>query len=99
MQIRITRSAETDLLEGFAFYERQQAGIGEYFLDSLFADIDALALHAGIHIKFDDRLHRMLARRFPFAIYYEMDDETATVVAVLDCRQNPASITERLKRS
>lgn len=43
MQVRIARSAETDLLEGYAFYEEQQAGIGEYFLDSLFADIDALA--------------------------------------------------------
>jgi len=99
MQVRITRSAETDLLEGYVFYEKQQPGIGDYFLDSLFADIDALALYAGIHIKFDDRLHRMLAKRFPFAIYYELRGDAATVVAVLDCRQNPVSITERLVRS
>ena len=26
------------------------------------------------------------------AIYYDFDGETATVVAVLDCRQDPASI-------
>lgn len=98
MQIRIARSAETDLLEGFAFYEEQQAGIGEYFLDSLFADIDALALFAGIHPKPDGRLYRTLAKRFPFAVYYDVQGETATVVAVLDCRQNPASITARLQR-
>ena len=97
MQVRIARSAETDLLEGYAFYEQQQAGIGEYFLDSLFADIDALALFAGIHPKPDGRLHRALAKRFPFAVYYEVRDEIVTVVAVLDCRQNPASITQRLK--
>ncbi len=42
MRVEIARSAETDLLQGFAFYERQQAGVGDYFLDSLFADIDAL---------------------------------------------------------
>ncbi|MCC7220377.1 MAG: type II toxin-antitoxin system RelE/ParE family toxin [Candidatus Contendobacter sp.] len=99
MQVWIARSAETDLLEGFVFYEKQQPGIGDYFLDSLFADIDALALYAGIHIKFNGRLHRMLARRFPFAIYYELRGDVASVVAVLDCRQNPASITERLDRS
>ncbi len=56
MQVRVTRSAETDLLAGYAFYEEQQAGIGDYFLDSLFADIDALALYAGIHPKPDGRL-------------------------------------------
>ncbi len=99
MQVRIARSAETDLLEGYAFYEEQQAGIGEYFLDSLFADIDALALVAGIHPKPDGKLYRTLAKRFPFAIYYDLRDEFAIVVAVLDCRQNPASITERLQRS
>ena len=95
--VRRSRSAEPDLLEGYAFYEQQQAGIGEYFLDSLFADIDALALYAGIHPKPDGRLHRTLAKRFPFTIYYEVQDDIATVVAVLDCRQNPASITQRLK--
>ena len=99
MQIRISRSAETDLLEGFAFYEEQQTGVGEYFLDSLFADIDALVLFAGIHPKPNGQLHRALAKRFPFAIYYDMQGDTATVVAVLDCRQNPASITERLNRT
>ena len=95
-QVRIARSAEADLLQGYVFYERQQAGVGDYFLDSLYADIDALALYAGIHPKPDGRLHRSLANRFPFAIYYELKDDIAAVVAALDCRQNPASITERV---
>ncbi|MCX8087344.1 MAG: type II toxin-antitoxin system RelE/ParE family toxin [Rhodocyclaceae bacterium] len=97
MQVVITRAAETDLLEGYAFYEAQQAGIGEYFLDSLFADIDALAYFAGIHAKPDGRLYRALAKRFPFAIYYDLIGDTVRVIAVLDCRQNPASITRRLQ--
>jgi len=98
MQVRIASSAERDLLEGYAFYERQQAGIGDYFLDSLFADIDALMLFAGVHPRPEGRLHRTLARRFPYAIYYDIQGEVATVVAVLDWRRNPASIAERLNR-
>ena len=39
VRVQIARSAETDLLEGYVFYEQQQAGIGDYFLDSLSADI------------------------------------------------------------
>lgn len=95
IQVRITRSAEEDLLNGFNFYERQQAGIGTYFLDSLYADIDSLMLFGGVHPKADGRVHRALAKRFPFAIYYELEGNTATVVAILDCRKNPASIVER----
>lgn len=97
MQVAITRSAEVDLLEGYAFYEEQQPSIGEYFLDSLFADIDSLSLYAGIHAKPDGQIHRTLARRFPFAIYYQVQDSVALVLAVLDCRQDPASITQRLQ--
>ena len=96
MRLHIARSAEVDLLNGHAFYEGQQAGIGAYFLDSLYADIDALMLYAGIHPKPSGRLHRALAKRFPFAIYYDLQGDDVTVVAVLDCRQNPASIVKRL---
>jgi plasmid stabilization system protein ParE len=96
MQIEILTSAEQDLLDGFSFYELQQHGLGRYFLDSLFDDIDSLLLYAGIHPIYKPCFHRALAKRFPFAIYYTLENETITVIAVLDCRQNPASIKQRL---
>jgi plasmid stabilization system protein ParE len=66
MNVRILESARQDLREGYTFYERQQAGVGEYFLDSLFAEIDSLALYGGVHAL---RLgfHRMLSDKFPYA--------------------------------
>lgn len=96
MQIRLTGAAEQDLLDGFLFYELQQQTLGSYFLDSLYADIDSLILYAGIHAKPIGRFHRTLAKRFPFAIYYETADQIVTVVAVLDCRQDPGAINARL---
>ena len=36
MNLRILPSALSDLREGWAFYEDQQIGLGEYFQDSLF---------------------------------------------------------------
>ena len=47
MKIVILPSARDDLAVGFRFYERQQAGLGSYFLESLFSDIDSLRLYAG----------------------------------------------------
>ncbi|MFO7542801.1 MAG: type II toxin-antitoxin system RelE/ParE family toxin [Thiobacillus sp.] len=94
--VRIGVSAERDLLVGFDFHETQAAGLGQYLLDSLFPDIDALALYAGIHPKPLVGLHRSLSKRFPFAIYYDFDGHTAIVLAVLDCRRNPRSIRSTL---
>lgn len=96
MKIRILRSAEQDLLSGYSFYEERGQGLGAYFLDSLFADIDSLHLYAGIHPIYFSGYCRLLAKRFPFAIYYTTDDDVAVIHAVLDCRQNPERISERL---
>jgi hypothetical protein len=48
-QIRILTLAVQDLERGRDFHESQQPGLGDYFPDSLFADIDALLLYAGVH--------------------------------------------------
>ena len=97
MTIEVLDDAKADLIEGFHFYEEQSPGLGSYFLDSLFADIDSLLLYAGIHrLVFGS--HRYLASRFPFAIYYRIEAEVIRVRAVIDCRRNPAWIRRRLKR-
>ena len=44
MRIEILDEAESDLIEGFHFYDGQEPGLGSYFLDSLFSDIDSLLL-------------------------------------------------------
>lgn len=90
MKIRILSCAIRDLVEGYRFYEKQRPGIGSYFLDALYADIDSLLVNAGIHPIYFGHYHRLLSRRFPFAIYYRIEDETVLVYAVLDCRRNPA---------
>ena len=95
MKIRILHEAELDFLEGYRFYEMQSPGLGDYFIDSLYADIDSLLLHAtshGIHFGY----HRLLARRFPFAIFYRVKPDAIEVWAVLDCRQDPRKFARRL---
>lgn len=95
MNVEILDRAKGDLLDGARFYERQSAGVGEYFLNSLFADIDSLQFYGGIH-SVHYGYHRLLSKRFPFAVYYRVEDGVVKVYAVLDCRQNPASIRDRL---
>ena len=70
------------MIEGFQFYESREAGVGSYFLDCLFSDIDSLLPFAGIHqVVFG--YHRSLSKRFPFAIYYDIVGELIRVHAVL----------------
>ena len=98
MKIEILDEAQEDLIQGFRFYEGHEPGLGTYFLDCLFSDIDSLLLYAGIHqIVYTYR--RCLSKRFPFAIYYSREGEVVRVHAVLDCRTNPLWVRTRLKAS
>ena len=40
---------------------------------------------------------RMLSKRFPFGLYYDIEDKITYVAAVLDMRMNPRTITNILK--
>jgi plasmid stabilization system protein ParE len=95
MTILILPSARDDLSDGIDFYERQQEGLGDYFLESLFSDIESLQLYAGTHPK-QFGLHRLMSKRFPFAIYYDQEGNAARIWAVLDCRRDPDAIHKKL---
>jgi hypothetical protein len=96
VKIEILDEAREDLIQGYHFYEGREAGLGAYFLDCLFSDIDSLLVYAGIHqVVYGHR--RCLSKRFPFAIYYSVEGKVVHVYAVLDCRRNPLWIGKRLK--
>lgn len=95
MNLRILTAASRDLVKGKKFYELQDEGLGEYFLDTLYSDIDSLILHAGVHRKIRD-YHCMFSKRFPYAVYYKIESGEIRVYRVLDCRQDPQKTTKAL---
>ena len=97
MKIVLLRSAIEDLLRGCEFYEKQGEGLGGYFEEALAADVESLRLFGGIHAIVHG-YHRMLSAKFPYAVYYEVVEDTNRVRAILDCRRNPQWISTRLQR-
>ena len=95
--VLVLKEAVDDLNEGRSFYDIQEPGVGDYFWDCLITDIESLIIYAGIHIK-KFGLFQMLAKRFPYAIYYEITEDIAYVVAVLPMRRDPAWILRQLKK-
>jgi len=89
-------AVRADLAAGRRFYERRQSGVGSYFFDSLFSEIDSLASRAGIHRQ-QYGFHRLLARKFPYAVYYRVITNEVVVFRVLDCRRDPKWIRRQLQ--
>ncbi|MCI5137616.1 MAG: type II toxin-antitoxin system RelE/ParE family toxin [Candidatus Electrothrix sp. AR1] len=89
MKVTILDAAEKDLESGYHFYEKQAQGLGIYFLDSLYSDIDSLIFFGGTYRKFFG-CHRLFSKRFPFAVYYRLAEDEILVTAIIDYRKSPS---------
>jgi len=95
MTIEILDLAEEDIYRGYVFYEKKECGVGDYFLHTIFGEIESLHLYAGIHETHFGK-YRLLSNVFPFGIFYTIHKDAVQVQAVLDLRRDPASLAQRL---
>lgn len=82
MKIQILELAKGDLIEGHRYYEEMDAGLGGYFLEHLFTDIETLATLDELHPQPYRHFHRALSKRFPFSIFYTVEDDVVKMQAI-----------------
>jgi len=93
MKIRVLRSARRTIAEGIRFYDRQEAGLGAYFLSSIMSDLRSLKVFGGVHQFYEGTpFHRMVCKRFPYSVYYLTENGEIQIYAVLDDRRDPARL-------
>jgi plasmid stabilization system protein ParE len=98
MHVELRAEARADLVRAALFYSEQSPGLPTHFLDCLREDLETLSTTAGVHERYRG-FHRKLCKRFPYAIYYIVTGDVVDIVAILDCRSNPASTDSRLGRT
>ena len=96
MNFRVGAKARAELLEAAFWYDDQQPALGNEFLheaEAVFSRLAANPLQFPVSYK---NLRRALLKRFPYAVYFEVNsDEAITVLAVLHQRQDRAQLDER----
>ena len=97
-RVAVLTEAAADIEAGSSFYERQESGLGAYFIRSILQDLHRLESLHGPH-PIHHGLMRMLSERFPFGIYYREAADAIEVLAILDLRRDPdfirGQVTER----
>lgn len=96
-QIEAEPSVDADIEAAFQWYESEEPGLGFEFVDELRHAYRRIlngpfkygALRSGIR--------RAITRRFPYAIYFSVEDEVIVVVAVLHTARDPAEWQRRIE--
>ena len=92
MRIKYTARAEKDLRIAISWYEEQRLGLGLEFLDCVEFAIKRILAFPDSYPKPYKSFHRCVIRRFPFSIFYTLEQEIIVIHAVFDNRQDPINL-------
>ncbi len=92
--------AKADVADAYLWYEDQSLGLGMEFLRCVEAALLSVQRTPLIYPVVHESYRRALVRRFPFAVFFEIDDSEnqCTVYSVFHCSQDPDKWRGRLPR-
>jgi plasmid stabilization system protein ParE len=95
-ELVVAPEAEQDVAEAYAWYEGQRIGLGEDFLSRVEACIEAICRMPKLHAVVHENYRRALVRRFPYAVFYEYEEDTVTVYCIFHTSRDPEKWIRRL---
>ena len=88
---RLKPTARLDLEEAHAWYEEQSPGLGDRFAKDVDSTVGRLAEHPEAHAVVDGRIRRALLRRFPYGVFYIVEDHEVVIIAILHAARGPTT--------
>ena len=90
MKLLYTTRARDDLELAFAWYERQRRGLGYDFLDCVETAVKSIIENPEMYRVVYSAFRGCVIRRFPFSVFYTIEDTDIVVHSIFDNRQDPA---------
>ena len=85
----ILPEAETDLEYARDWYERQRDGLGDAFLLAMEEVLERIDRTTDMNAVVHQTVRRALTRRFPYAVYYQIEGDEVVVVGVFHAGRDP----------
>nr|VFJ48015.1 MAG: Plasmid stabilization system protein ParE [Candidatus Kentron sp. DK] len=96
MKVHLRPEAEADTEEAARWYEQQCGGLGDGFLDEISRILGVISDNPDRYPVVHGDTRRALVRRFPFGIYYRVEEEAIVVVAVMHGSRHPKRWQRRI---
>lgn len=89
-------AAEAEIEEAYRWYEGQRPGLGDEFARAVDACLASIRHRPEFYSEQFQRARRALLRRFPYAIFYLIQDNSIDVIACFHMRRDPRRWRARL---
>ncbi|MBI5875126.1 MAG: type II toxin-antitoxin system RelE/ParE family toxin [Deltaproteobacteria bacterium] len=95
--LRFLPEIEEDVIAGYSWYEGKSTGLGEDFLRMFYAYSGEIPRAPLLYPRVHGNFHRRLLRRFPYAIYYIIENSQIIVFGLFHCARDPRTIKAKLQ--
>jgi plasmid stabilization system protein ParE len=96
VRLIVRPEAEADIAGGYVWYESQQTGLGERFVDEMSRCIAEIEREPLRFVCVRHEARRALLRRFPYAVFFVLGQEHISVVAALHMARDPVTWQKRV---
>lgn len=97
IQLVILPPAEGDIDDSVAWYEQQREGLGLLFVEDLNTCFERICTLPEQYPMVVENLQRALLRRFPYAVYFLVSGNEATVIALLHQHRDQSAWRARFR--
>ncbi|MEM9554192.1 MAG: type II toxin-antitoxin system RelE/ParE family toxin [Acidobacteriota bacterium] len=94
--IRFTAAAEQDLKSAVDYLEDQRRGLGEELRVEIRGTLRRLTEHPELYPVALESVRKAIIRRFPFSVFYRVEEKTIWILAVLHHARRPEILRQRL---
>jgi plasmid stabilization system protein ParE len=92
----IRPEAEADLAEAFEWYETRVIGLGLEFIRTIDSLFNSIIRNPQAYPVVYKTARRALTRKFPYEVFFMVDDDHVVIVAVFHARRSPQHWQERI---
>jgi plasmid stabilization system protein ParE len=95
LRLDVRPEAEVDVLQAASWYDREREGLGSEFVNELrasFARIEAGPLRFPLVL---GDFRRAIVHRFPFGVFFVVEEDRTTVLAVMHLHRDPRTWQKR----
>ncbi|HET8655118.1 MAG TPA: type II toxin-antitoxin system RelE/ParE family toxin [Longimicrobiaceae bacterium] len=94
--LRIRPEAEAELDEAARWYEKQARGLGQEFLRAFRASVAVLRRTPLLYPKVEAEARRLLLRRFPYSVFYEIHGSEVIILSCFHEAREPEEWQQRI---
>lgn len=96
-KLRFVPEIEQDITSGYTWYEAKSQGLGEEFLRIFYAYAIEITRNPLLYPRVHSSFRRCLLRRFPYAVYFTIEDDQIIMFGLFHCARDPRTMRDQLR--